>query len=64
MRIEITYHSEKLIPDEMDRALDSLKKNIQENRLEPDKIHLDIEHFRRKILFWIDKNSLKISDGR
>lgn len=53
MKIVISYESETILPDELQKAFDTAYKRICENRFEPDKIHIDIEHLRRDVILFL-----------
>lgn len=57
----VTYRSDNILPDELDCAFETAFKRIQENRFEPDKVHLDLQHLRGDILRWFVKH--RIQDG-
>lgn len=56
MKIVIKYESDTVLPPEIDEMIEQMKKRIQDNRLEPDKIEIYISNFRGSLIRWFAKN--------
>lgn len=56
MRINIEYESPTLLPKEIEESIEYMKKYIEIDKYEMDKIHCHIQRMRGDIIRWIAQN--------